>query len=397
MEFIWIAVAIVIFVALIYGIVHYKNKNSDKSGSNKNREDINITKGDMFVFQRVEGGYSIVGLNDCDYAHIEIPAVFNEKPVVSIGDNAFRNYSKIQCVTIPNGVESIGNGAFEWCNNLTDVTIPDSVISIGNNAFAYCTNLTNVQLPNSLVSIGENAFYACQALKSIFIPKSVVSIGKMAFYPLGVMIIYCETKSQPDEWECFLDDGFLVIWNCKNQKFDEEGFCYAIIDGLVYALKDGIAKVAHQPAMLEGDIKIPGKVEYKGETYCITSLMTEAFIDQSDITGITLHDSIARIGADAFSYCGKIKDIIVPKKVNAIESHAFYFCDCLENITIPNSVKSIGEFALFACEKLETINFEGTIEQWKSIAKEDGWNFETGDYEIICTDGTLEKEIDEDE
>ena len=72
-------------------------------------------------------------------------------------------------------------------------------------------------------------------------------------------------------------------------------------------------------------------------------------------------------------------------------------CDCLENITIPNSVKSIGEFALFACEKLETINFEGTIEQWKSIAKEDGWNFETGDYEIICTDGTLEKEIDEDE
>lgn len=397
MEFVWIAVAIVIFIALIYGIVHYKKKNSDKSDSNKNREDIDITKGDKFIFQRVEGGYSIVGLNDCDYAHIEIPAVFKEKPIVSIGYNAFRNYSKIQSVIIPKGVVSIGQGAFEWCSNLSDVIIPDSVTSIGNNAFAYCRILTNVQLPNSLVSIGENAFYACQALKSIFIPKSVVSIGKMAFYPLGVMIIYCETKSQPDEWECFLDDGFLVIWNCKNQKLDEEGFCYAIIDGLAYALKDGIAKVAHQPAMLEGNIKIPEKVEYKGETYCITSLMPDAFTDQSDITGITLHDSIASIGADAFSYCGKIKDIIVPKKVNAIESHTFYFCDCLENIIISNSVKSIGEFALFACEELKTINFEGTIEQWNLIAKEDGWNLETGDYEIICTDGRLEKEIEEDE
>lgn len=234
-------------------------------------------------------------MNDCDYAHIEIPAVFKEKPIVSIGDNAFRNYSKIQSVIIPKGVVSIGHGAFEWCSNLSDVIIPDSVTSIGNNAFAYCTILTNVQLPNSLVSIGENAFYACQALKSIFIPKSVVSIGKMAFYPLGVMIIYCETKSQPDEWECFFDDGFLVIWNCKNQKLDEEGFCYAIIDGLAYALKDGIAKVAYQPAMLEGNIKIPEKVEYKGETYCITSLMPDAFTDQSDITGITLHLSLIHI------------------------------------------------------------------------------------------------------
>ncbi len=122
------------FYSFIYGIVHYKKKNSDKSDSNKNREDIDITKGDKFIFQRVEGGYSIVGLNDCDYAHIEIPAVFKEKPVVGIGENAFFYCTNITSVIIPKGVVSIGQGAFEWCSNLSDVIIPDSVTSIGNNA-----------------------------------------------------------------------------------------------------------------------------------------------------------------------------------------------------------------------------------------------------------------------
>lgn len=336
-------------------------------------------------------------MNDCDYAHIEIPAVFKEKPVVGIGENAFFYCTNITSVTIPYGITSIGNSAFKYCSNLSYVTIPDSVTSIGNNAFAYCTILTNVQLPNSLVSIGENAFYACQALKSIFIPKSVVSIGKMAFYPLGVMIIYCETKSQPDEWECFLDDGFLVIWNCKNQKLDEEGFCYAIIDGLAYALKDGIAKVAHQPAMLEGNIKIPEKVEYNGEVYSVTSLAINAFCDQFDITSVALPNSIVRIGHAAFYNCFDITNIIIPKMVEEIGICAFSTCEHLNSITIPNSVNSIGNGAFVDCTNLYTINFEGTIEQWKSIDKKDCWDDEAGNYTIICTDGTIEKEIEEDE
>ena len=101
--------------------------------------------------------------------------------VISIGGNAFNNYTNIKSVTIGNSVTSIDESAFSGCTGLTSVTIGNSVTSIGRVAFSGCTGLTSVTIPNSVTEIGRSAFYGCTGLTSITIPNSVTSIGEFAF------------------------------------------------------------------------------------------------------------------------------------------------------------------------------------------------------------------------
>lgn len=99
----------------------------------------------------------------------------------SIGDNAFRDCTRLTSVTIGNSVTSIGNSAFGACSSLTSITIPDSVTSIGSYAFQVCSGLTSVTIGNRVTSIGSGAFGGCTGLTSVTISDSVKSIGDYAF------------------------------------------------------------------------------------------------------------------------------------------------------------------------------------------------------------------------
>ncbi len=158
--------------------------------------------------------YSVTDCLESASGSLDIPSIYNDLPVTSIGDNAFRNCPSLISITIPDSVTSIGRYAFYYCTSLTSITIPDSVTSIGNNAFsntglsfredtnsikylisasgntAYLIDASsasgNVVLPNALSGasvtvIASGAFEGCSSLTSITIPDSVTSIGNGAF------------------------------------------------------------------------------------------------------------------------------------------------------------------------------------------------------------------------
>ena len=50
---------------------------------------------------------------------IEIPPMYLEKPVTSIGEWAFAACESLTSIVIPDGVTSIGEGAFYSCESLT--------------------------------------------------------------------------------------------------------------------------------------------------------------------------------------------------------------------------------------------------------------------------------------
>ena len=101
--------------------------------------------------------------------------------VTSIGQCAFKGFSKLIHVDIANSVISIGSQAFSYCSSLTDIKIPQSVTYIGGVVFKDCTNLSSITLSNNITSIGPSAFKNCTNLTSITIPGSVTSIGPNAF------------------------------------------------------------------------------------------------------------------------------------------------------------------------------------------------------------------------
>ncbi len=63
---------------------------------------------------------------------------------------------------------------------------------------------------------------------------------------------------------------------------------------------------------LIGDISIPAKVQYEGKEYDVTGIFGYAFVNRSNITTITLPNSITYIGSEAFNGCSSLRAIYVP-------------------------------------------------------------------------------------
>jgi uncharacterized repeat protein (TIGR02543 family) len=143
--------------------------------------------------------------------------------VTSIGYYAFAGATRLQTITLGNGltrvadalfagttvltsltlgsnITSIGSYAFAGPNSLTSLTIPNSVTSIEANAFRESTVLTTLNLGSGLTSIGNNAFDAAISLSSITIPDSVDSIGLHAFRSVAspFTLNYCGNSSLAD-------------------------------------------------------------------------------------------------------------------------------------------------------------------------------------------------------
>ena len=100
------------------------------------------------------------------------------------------------------------------------------------------------------------------------------------------------------------------------------------------------------------------------------------------------------VGIDncGFEYCTNLTSITIPDSVTSIGDRAFYDCDSLTSITIPDSVTSIGDCAFYNSTSLTRINFNGTVDQWNAIEKQSLGNYYLDSYTIYCTDGEIAKD-----
>ena len=68
----------------------------------------------------------------------------------------------------------------------------------------------------------------------------------------------------------------------------------------------------------------------------------KTFWNCSNLTNITIPNSIVVIGNCAFAVCENLTNINIPNSVTTIDREAFCQCKNLTNVNIPNGVTSIG-------------------------------------------------------
>ena len=94
------------------------------------------------------------------------------------------------------------------------------------------------------------------------------------------------------------------------------------VDGIYYEVTGNEASVTSKTGGVSnsysGDVVIPSTVSYEGNTYSVTSIGWFAFSDCSDLTAITLPNTITSIGWKAFSECSRLTSIILPPSLTAI-------------------------------------------------------------------------------
>lgn len=83
------------------------------------------------------------------------------------------------------------------------------------------------------------------------------------------------------------------------------------IYGIYYNLnaKTKQAEVTSNPNKYKGDVNIPEKVIFESVDYDVTSIGERAFFSCSDLTSVTIPNSMTSIGYQAFSGCGKAERV----------------------------------------------------------------------------------------
>ena len=242
---------------------------------------------------------------------------------VTIYYNYYNDAKELQVVGAEDGVSTLViPDEVVYMNRKRDVT------SIGNGAFYNHKSLTSVTIGNSVTNIGRSAFSSCSGLTSVTIPNSVTNIGSGAFY--GCTGLERVNISDITSW-------------CKIN-FDE------VYEGTSNPLY--YARHLYMDGSEVTELTIPNSV---------TNIGSYAFAGCSGLTSVIIPNSVTSIGFRAFYNCSGLTSVIIPNSVTNIEGEAFYGCIGLTSVTIPNSVTKIGGSAFYGCIGLTSVTIPNSV------------------------------------
>lgn len=112
-----------------------------------------------------------------------------------------------------------------------------------------------------------------------------------------------------------------------------------------------------------GNVQIPEAIGGKS----VIEIDDAAFGRCSDITSVSLPDSITAIGSYAFVWCINLASINIPSGVTLIGMCAFSGCTSLTEIYIPASVTYIGKTAFYGCTELNNISVASDSGEYCSV------------------------------
>ena len=329
---------------------------------------------------RDDGNYTVSGLGTYIDNALVIPELYNNTAVVSIEKQAFLNCTHISSVVVPSTITSIGSGAFSGCSNIQKMELPlkgslgrifgtspyegcNSVeqiymwgaggtyyeyyyipaklteITINSEEIGYwglynCSQIKKINITSNVKKIQEKSFYNCSGITSIVIPDSVTYIGQGAFAGCSNL----ESITLP-----FVGQKAIAESDISRYTF---GWIFgtSAFEGATATKQNGLSSVVF-------DGQIIGEIR----TYYIPNSLKEVHI-----TGNCL-------SYGAFSGCLNIQSIYLSSALKKIEKGAIQ-SSCVTNIY-----------------------FDGSMEKWEEVLKDNAWDIEMEAYTIVCLDGKLNK------
>ncbi len=115
------------------------------------------------------------------------------------------------------------------------------------------------------------------------------------------------------------------------------------------------ATVTGYNGTLSGPLAIPSSHTSGPNTYQVVGIAANAFLGQTNLTDVTIADTVITMGAGAFQGCTALSDATLSRSLTGIGASAFAGCNQLTGINIPNSVTNIGLNAFNGCTQLTSL------------------------------------------
>ncbi|MBQ9898862.1 MAG: leucine-rich repeat protein [Ruminococcus sp.] len=249
--------------------------------------------------------------------------------LISAG-NAFTNCTGLKKAVLSDGIKEVGYGSFSGCTSLEELVLPADLETVGTGAFNKCTSLTEVALPETVQTIGGSAFGNCTSLAEVTIPeKNGMDISRTSF--LGT-----------PWYEAFSEGKELVIIND------------ILVDGTKctgdVVVPDGVAAIGSEAFKYSEvtSVTVPDSIQRFGSS---------CFYGCKNLTEFTIPEGVTEIALGMFYCCAGLKNVDIPETITAIRRAAFEFCDSLTEFTVPKNVEIV-EMAFEYCDHLKKITFE---------------------------------------
>lgn len=321
-------------------------EKEDQGTNNDEKESVVEVEGLILQLSTDEQYYWVSGYEG-EGGNIEVPSLYDDIPVIEIGEAAFKGQTAVSSVTLPESIEVIGREAFMDCTGLSSFVIPEGVADIGEYAFAGCTGLSNMVIPDGVESVRSMTFANCTGLTSLTIGKGVKEICDRAFSGCGLTSLIIP--------EGVIRISFNIIENCQQLAVLEISESATDISDIAFQGCSSIVSVK-MPAYAAGYVPMSSVEEVVltgGEI-----IPAKAFEYASKLRSVVIPEGIEQIGASAFYKCTSLTSIELPQSLNIISGSAFYECESLEAITIPENVTIVGESAFENCTALTRINWD---------------------------------------
>ena len=142
---------------------------------------------------------------------------------------------------------------------------------------------------------------------------------------------------------------------CLAQNFTAGGLNYQIISTTP-------PRVMVRPSNFSGNLVLPATVTNPNTNlnYTVSSIMADAFYQQTGITSVVLPNTITSIGSNAFYFCFQMSSVVMPS-VSSIGDAAFKNCSGLQTVTLGSELTSVGSNAFESCSNLLSFTINQTF------------------------------------
>lgn len=151
----------------------------------------------------------------------------------------------------------------------------------------------------------------------------------------------------------------IVCHNISAYDFTVDGIHYTILSKEKHTCEvseDG-TRYYSKPSSYKGDIVIPSTVFYNNKNYTVTTIGNCAFLGATQVTSVSIPNTVDSIAERSFSYSG-IKNLIISSNIKVIAEQAFEFCSSLQSIDVSTGYFTIGKHAFFGCFNLSSIKVD---------------------------------------
>ena len=260
-----------------------------------------ITEIDVRAFKGCTSLKGVYFVNDLD-SDYEAEGFVVESKLRLINRNAFEGCTSLEVLDLRNTkVISLGREAFKDCNKLSTIVKSNAIGTAYDRAFMGCSSLTSLDLTGLHVA-GSNVFSGCENLTNVTTGR-FTAIGENMFS--SCRYAYQTYDYEKSEWSDWLYTDYPACNKIKNIEIKSTNVGNGAFENCT-----GLQTVNFTDSSADGKLEF-----FVGD---------RAFAGCSNLTSVDFGNCYVKsIGAEAFKNTAKLASLTLPKGLEHIGSDAF--------------------------------------------------------------------------